>query len=84
MTWGQVENTPVRLSGPEYQMPATPAREEVLNQLHRTLIDKKTSEKRKSQATAKILGSITPGKFSYRGSSQRSRPNESTKRKTEK
>ena len=34
MTWGEIESTPMRISGPEFKIPDTPQREQLLSEMN--------------------------------------------------
>ena len=60
MTYGEIEQTPQRL--PEYQIPTTPKRDLVLEQLNYKINQKKKEDKARKQSTVmRLLGSCTPG-----------------------
>ena len=59
MTWGEIESTPMRLSGPKFQIPDTPQREQLLNEMNSKIKSQKNNTK-KSEHALKILGSLTP------------------------
>ena len=66
MTWGQIENTPVRISGSEFRIPETPKREAILHSLNSKMHKEKMQGPKKSEQVMKLLGSLTPSVQSRR------------------